>query len=210
LPVLRSERCAFMLTGRTLTVAQDIYGSILGIFGRQLELQTMTAAELRAIAMKTLNLAREQARDDVAPFDEEAMAALVASSYGLPRQFNRNCYDVLEAAIRLGYEKLDVAAFERCLEDVQQNVGANIEPQIRHALYVAQKYGGFSQDNRRALEELGMGDFIEVLPFLDTLQQRDLLIRQEYTGGIRFRVAPRAAWAALPPGETEPGDRTSE
>ena len=49
LPILRSDKCAFILTGRTLTVAQDIYGSILGIFNRQLQLQVLKPEELHEI-----------------------------------------------------------------------------------------------------------------------------------------------------------------
>jgi len=71
---------------------------------------------------------------------------------------------------------------------------------MRQVLYIAQKHGGFSQDNRQALDELGWGDFIEVLPMLEYLVQQDLLIRQEYTTGIHFIVAGRAQKATqLPP-----------
>lgn len=197
LPILRSDKCAFILTGRTLTVAQDIYGSILGIFSRQLQLQVMKPEELQEIAVKTLNLVRHMERPDAYPFTDEAVARLAASAIGLPRQFNRNCADVLEAAIRLGYERLDAAAFDACFADVQANVSVEVDAQVRHMLYVAQRNGGFSQDNRKALAELGLGDFIEVLPMLDYLVQRDLMTRQEYSTGIRFIVTPRAEKAAM-------------
>lgn len=200
LPLLRSDRCAFILTGRTLTVAQDIYGAILGIFHRQLQLPVLKLEELREIAIKTLNLARSEERADAYPFSDEAIAEIAAKSYGLPRQFNRNCADVLEAAVRLGYEILDAEAFARCFADVQATVSADVEAQVRQLLYIAQKHGGFSQDNRKALEELGWGDFMEVLPLLTHLEQRDLLTRQDYAGGMRFIVSARAEKAAqLPP-----------
>jgi Cdc6-like AAA superfamily ATPase len=201
LPILRSDKCAFILTGRTLTVAQDIYGSILGIFNRQLQLQVLKPEELHEIAVKTLNLGRYEERSDAYPLTDDAVARLAASAFGIPRQFNRNCADVLEAAVRLGYETLDAAAFEACYADMQANVSAEVDAQVRQLLYIAQKNGGFAQDNRRSLDELGWGDFIEVLPMLDYLVQRDLMIRQDYTSGIRFIVAPRAEKAAalLPP-----------
>ena len=200
LPLLRSDKCAFILTGRTLTVAQDIYGAILGIFHRQLQLPVLKPEELREIAIKTLNLARLEERSDAYPFSDEAIAEIAARSYGIPRQFNLNCADVLEAAVRLGYETLDAEAFARCFADVQATISADVEAQVRQLLYIAQKHGGFSQDNRKALDELGWGDFVEVLPLLDYLVQRDLMIRQDYTGGMRFIVSARAAKAAeLPP-----------
>jgi len=207
LPILRSDKCAFILTGRSLTVAQDIYGSILGIFSRQLQLQVMKPEELHEIAVKTLNLVRYEERPDARPYTDEAVVRLAASAVGLPRQFNRNCADVLEAAIRLGYERLDEATFEACFADVQANVAAEVDAQVRQMLYIAQKNGGFSQDNRKALAELGWGDFIEVLPMLDYLVQRDLMTRQEYSTGIHFIVTPRAEKAAMllpAPGQPEP------
>ncbi len=208
LPILRSDKCAFILTGRTLTVAQDIYGSILGIFSRQLQLQVLRHEELHEIAVKTLNLVRYDERPDAYPFTDDAIARLAASAFGIPRQFNRNCADILEAAVRLGYETLDDTAFEACFADVQANVSAEVDAQVRQLLYIAQKNGGFSQDNRKSLTELGWGDFIEVLPMLDYLVQRDLMIRQDYTSGIRFIVAPRAAKAAvLFPASAEPKEQ---
>ncbi|MFZ1598918.1 MAG: AAA family ATPase [Anaerolineae bacterium] len=209
LPILRSDKCAFILTGRTLTVAQDIYGSILGIFNRQLQLQVLKPEELHEIAVKTLNLVRYEERSDAYPFSDEAIARLSASAVGIPRQFNRNCADVLEAAVRLDHSILDEAAFEACFADMQANVSAEVDAQVRQLLYIAQKNGGFSQENRRALGDLGWGDFIEVLPMLDYLVQRDLMIRQDYSSGIRFIVAPRAEMAAAllpPPAESKRHD----
>lgn len=200
LPLLRSDRCAFILTGRTLTVAQDIHGAILGIFHRQLQLPVLTPEELREIAIKTLNLVRHEERPDAYPFSDETIAELAARSYGIPRQFNLNCADVLEAAVRLGYETLDAKAFARCFADVQATISADVEAQVRQLLYIAQKHGGFSQDNRKALDELGWGDFLEVLPLLDYMVQRDLMICQDYASGMRFIVSARAVKAAeLPP-----------
>ncbi|RMD57373.1 hypothetical protein D6833_13995, partial [Candidatus Parcubacteria bacterium] len=197
LPILRSDKCAFILTGRTLTVAQDIYASILGIFHRQIQLPVFESEELCEIAIKTLNLVRDKPRPDTYPFSHDAISQLAAVSYGIPRHFNQNCADVLEAAFRLGYEELDDRAFEHCFNDVQTHVSADVDAQVRQLLYIAQKHGGFSQDNRRALDELGMGDFIEVLPMLEHLVQRDLLTKDEtYATGIRFIVTGRAQKAA--------------
>ncbi|PKO22294.1 MAG: hypothetical protein CVU38_10300 [Chloroflexi bacterium HGW-Chloroflexi-1] len=165
----------------------------------QLQLPVLKSEELREIAIKTFNLARQEERADAFPFDDRAIAEIAAKSYGIPRQFNLNCADVLEAAVRLGYETLDAEAFARCFADVQATISADVEAQVRQLLYVAQKHGGFSQDNRRALDELNWGDFLEVLPLLDYLVQRDLMVRQDYTGGMRFVISPRAEKAAQQP-----------
>lgn len=211
LPILRGDKCAFILTGRTLTVAQDIYASILGIFHRQIQLPVFNPEELHEIAVKTLNLVRRKERPDAYPFSDEAIKLLATASYGIPRQFNMNCFDTLEAAVRLGYEELDEQAFQRCFEDVQNNVSANVDAQVRQLLYIAQKHGGFSQDNRRALDELGWGDFIEVLPMLEYLVQQDLLVKDEaYTTGIRFIVSERARKAAMLPPSGEAGEVEQE
>ncbi|HID64224.1 MAG TPA: hypothetical protein EYP49_16010 [Anaerolineae bacterium] len=196
LPILRSDKCAFILTGRALTIAQDIHATILGLFHRQLQLPVLKSEELREIAVKTLNLARQEERPDAYPFSDEAIAEIAARSYGIPRQFNLNCADVLEAAVRLGYESLDAEAFACCFADVQATISADVEAQVRQLLYIAQKHGGFSQDNRKALNELGWGDFLEVLPLLDYMVQRDLMIRQDYAGGMCFIVSARATKAA--------------
>lgn len=196
LPLLRSRKCAFILAGRTLTVAQDIYSRVLGIFREQINLPKLQADELREICVKTMNLVRVQARDDTYPIAEDGLIQLINNSSGNPRQFNRNCADILSTAIRLGYETIDKQAFEKCFAEVQANVGANIDGHVRYLLYIAQKYGGFSQDNRKSLQELKKDDFIEILPLLDELVQKDLMYREDDETGPHFFVAPRASKAA--------------
>jgi hypothetical protein len=142
---------------------------------------------------------RSAERQDAFPFSDEAIAAISAKSHGIPRVFNQISRDVIEIAILGGYETLDAQAFARCFAEAQTRLSTNLDAQARQLLYIAQKHGGFSQDNRKALEELHWGDFAEVLPLLDQMVQRDLLIRQDYSGGMRFIVSPLAEKAAQEP-----------
>lgn len=196
LSLLRNKGCAFILAGRTLTVAQDIYARILGIFREQILLPKLQPEELNEIAVKTMNLVRRKSTDNTYPLQAEAMNQLIMKSGGNPRQFNRNCADVLATAIRLGIEIINQKTFQICFEEVQANVGANIDGHVRQLLYIAHKYGGFSQDNRKALQELNRDDFIEVLPLLEELVEKDLMYREEGMSGPRFLVSPRAETAA--------------
>jgi len=88
--------------GANLTVAQDIYGRVLGIFREQIQLPKLKPEELCEIAVKTMNLVRRQPTEDTYPIQTEAMKQLILKSGGNPRQFNRNCADVLATAVRLG------------------------------------------------------------------------------------------------------------
>jgi hypothetical protein len=199
LPILRSELCSFILTGRTLTVAQDIYGAVLGVFHSPLQLKPLSSNELREIAIKTFNIARAHERDDAYPFSDGQLISIADKSYGIPRQFNRNCAEILDAAVRLGYDDFGQSRFDHCFQAMQRMVGAEVDEQVRHWLYVAHKNGGLSQANRKALDELGMSDFFELLPILDYLIQQDFLVRQDHVSGIRYIVPPRAELAAKLP-----------
>jgi hypothetical protein len=47
-----------------------------------------------------------------------------------------------------------------------------------------------------ALDRLGMTTFVELLPLADYLVANDLMVRQEYEGGVRYNVADIADKAA--------------
>jgi len=46
------------------------------------------------------------------------------------------------------------------------------------------------------LDELGFTTFIELMPLTEYLVANDLMIRQEYEGGVRYIVADLASRAA--------------
>jgi hypothetical protein len=198
LPLLRNERIGFILTGITLPLAQlaafDLYGSMLGLFDEALQLNVLSPEELREIAIKTLNLVRSQDRDDPHPFSGEAIAEAAARSHGIPHLFNIICARTLEQAALQGIDFIDPAAFARCYEAVQLGVNAQITPQMRAILTVAKNYGGFSSEMPdEALDKLGFTTFVELMPLADYLVANDLLVRQEYEGGVRYTVSDIAA-----------------
>ena len=198
LPLLRNERIGFILTGITLPLAQlaafDLYGSMLGLFDEALQLKVLSPEELREIAVKTLNLVRSQDRDDPYPFSGEAIAEAAARSHGIPRLFNIICARTLEQAALQGIDYIDASAFARCYEAIQFGVSAQVTPQMRAVLTVAKNYGGFSSEMPdEALDQLGFTTFVELMPLADYLVANDLMVRQEYEGGVRYTVSDIAA-----------------
>lgn len=202
LPLLRSDKCAFILTGLTLPLAHmaafDLYGSMLGLFDEAIQLNVLSPDELRTIAIKTLNLVRRQGRDDPHPFDEEAIAEAATRSHGIPRLFNVICARVLEQAALQEIEVIDKDAFAACYEAVQMGVSAEVTPQMRSVLAIASRTpGGFSPEMPdEALDKLGFTTFVELMRLAEYLVANDLMIRQEYEGGVRYIVADLASRAA--------------
>jgi hypothetical protein len=202
MPLLRSDKCAFILTGLTLPLAHmaafDLYGSMLGLFDEAIQLNVLSPDELRTIAIKTLSLVRRQERDDPYPFDEEAIAEAATRSNGIPRPFNVICARVLEQAALREIELIDRDAFAACYEAVQMGVSDEVTPQMRSVLAIASRTpGGFSPEMPdEALDELGFTTFVELMPLAEYLVANDLMIRQEYEGGVRYIVADLASRAA--------------
>lgn len=202
LPLLRSDKCAFILTGLTLPLAHmaafDLYGSMLGLFDEAIQLNVLSPDELRTIAVKTLNLVRRQERDDSYPFDGEAIAEAATRSHGIPRLFNVICARVLEQAALHEIEVIDQDTFSACYEAVQIGVSAEVTPQMRSVLAIASRTpGGFSPEMPDGvLDELGFTTFVELMPLAEYLVANDLMIRQEYEGGVRYIVADLASRAA--------------
>lgn len=201
LPLLRNYRVGFILTGITLPLAHmaafDLYGAMLGLFDETVQLNVLSPAELQEIALKTLNLVRKAEQPSLYPFQEEAIAAAGAHSHGIPRLFNIICAKVLEQAVLQDIEFIDEPAFARCYEAVQARLSTQVTPQMRAVLAVAKSYGGFSTEiPDEALDRLGLTTFIELIPLADYLVANDLMVREEYEGGVRYRVADIAAKAA--------------
>jgi len=153
---------------------------------------------LRTIAVKTLNLVRRQEREDAYPFAEESIAEAATRSHGIPRLFNVICARVLEQAALQEIEVIDKDAFITCYEAVQIGVSAEVTPQIRSVLAIASRTpSGFSPEMPdEALDELGFTTFVELMPLAEYLVANDLMIRQEYEGGVRYIVADLASQAA--------------
>ena len=201
LPLLRNNRIGFILTGITLPLAHlaayDLYGAMLGLFDETVQLNVLLPEELREIARKTLGLVRKVEQASPLPFHEDALVAAAARSHGIPRLFNIICAKLLEQAVLQDIDFIDGVAFTRCYEAIQARISATVTPQMRSILSVAKNYGGFSSDmSDDALDKLGMTTFVELIPMADYLVANDLMVRQEYEGGVRYAVADIAEKAA--------------
>ena len=200
LPLLRNDRIGFILTGITLPLAHlaafDLYGSMLGLFDENLQLTVLSPEELQEIALKTLNLVRKEEQASLHPYGEEAIAAAATRSHGIPRLFNIICAKTLEQAVLQNIDFIDGPAFAQCYEAVQSGIGARVTPQMRAVLTVAKNYGGFSVDMPDdALDRLGVTTYVELIPLADYLVANDLMVRQEYEGGVRYAIADIASKA---------------
>jgi AAA ATPase domain len=201
LPLLRNSRIGFILTGITLPLAHlatfDLYGAMLGLFDETVQLNVLLTEELREIAMKTLNLVRKIEQASSLPLHEDALAAAAARSHGIPRLFNIICAKLLEQAVLQDIDFIDGTAFTRCYEAIQASISATVTPQMRAVLTVAKNYGGFASEmSDEALDRLGVTTFVELIPLADYLVANDLMVRQEYEGGVRYAVADIAEKAA--------------
>jgi hypothetical protein len=184
---LRSDLAAFILTGRTLTVAQDAYAAALGLFNESLYLQPLPTSDLYQVAVNYFNTVRAEPNPTPAPLTEDVIQEIGAKAYGIPRQFNLICEKMLRAAARHRYSKIDQEAFAACFEELRDDVGLTMTPEVRHILHVAQKVGGFSEDlDDEILDQLGVTTFVELLPAVNYLIQNDLMIRLDYERGIRY------------------------
>ncbi len=66
LDLIRDKRCAFILTGRTLTILEDVYASGLDIFNEVIPLQPLSSEELRLIICgKILKIAIEHGAEEL-------------------------------------------------------------------------------------------------------------------------------------------------
>jgi hypothetical protein len=104
----QSKKRAFLMTGRGFTDLQDGTLRALGIFSESIELATMSDVELRKIALNYLNSGRITASTKVLPFTEKALAQIVDSAQGIPRQLTFICEKMLRKAAMKGYEQIDV------------------------------------------------------------------------------------------------------
>jgi hypothetical protein len=122
LPLLRNNRIDFILTGITLPLAHletfDLYGAMLGLFDETVQLNVISPEELREIATKTLSLVRKTEQASPRPFHEDAIAAAVARSHGIPRLFDIICAKLLEQAVLQNIDFIDGAAFTPCYEAI--------------------------------------------------------------------------------------------
>lgn len=197
LDLVRDRRCSFILTGRTLTILEDVYASGLDIFNETIPLKPLSRQELHLIAIRTLNLVRSRPDEQsVFPFTDEAIESIASKSFGIPRQFVLLCGKILKIAIEKGIEQIDLAAFQESFEQLQDEVAEReVPPDIRRILYLGLQQGGFSISKDAELDQvfdvLGITTLRQFVDFADNLVQQDLLQRfTDHRGEVLYRLAP--------------------
>lgn len=197
LDLIRDRRCSFILTGRTLTILEDVYASGLDIFNETIPLKPLSPQELRLIAIRTLNLVRSHPdTQSVSPFTDEVIEMMVSKSFGIPRQFVLLCGKILKIAIENDVERIDLDAFEKSFEQLQDEVAeSEVPPDIRRILYLGLQQGGFSISKDAGLDQvfdvLGITTLSQFVDFADNLVQQDLLQRfTDHRGEVLYRLAP--------------------
>lgn len=197
LDLLRDKRCSFILTGRTLTILEDVYASGLDIFNETIPLKPLSPQELRLIAIRTLNLVRQHPDENsIVPFTDDVLETIISKSIRIPRQFVLLCGRILKIAIENGTEELTTDAFRRSFEQLQEeNAEKDVPLDIRRILYLGLQQGGFSiskdADLDHIYEILGITTLKQFVDFADNLVQQDLLQRlTDGRGEVLYRLAP--------------------
>jgi hypothetical protein len=195
LDLIRDKRCAFILTGRTLTILEDVYATGLDIFNETLPLKPLSPDQLRLIAIRTLNLARHHPDENsVYPFTDEVIDIIASKSFGIPRQFILLCGRILKLAIKSSEQELTPQVFEELFEQHQDELAdSDIPPDIRRILYLGLQQGGFSISKHAELDQvfeiLGITTLRQFVDFADNLVQRDLLQRfRDDRGEVLYRL----------------------
>lgn len=208
LDLIRDKRCAFILTGRTLTILEDVYASGLDIFNETIPLKPLSTDQLRLIAVRTLNLVRHRPDEtSVYPFTEEVIGAIASKSFGIPRQFILLCGRILKLAVESGDQELTSQVFERLFEQYQDELAdSDIPPDIRRILYLGLQQGGFSIAKHAELDQvfeiLGVTTLRQFVDFADNLVQQDLLQRfKDDRGEVLYRLVPGVEKLAASGGE---------
>lgn len=206
LDLLRDNRCGFILTGRRLTILQDVYHSSSGldIYNEEIPLNPLSSDELRLIAVRTLNLVRP--RPDEAsthPFAESVVETMASKTFGIPRQFILLCGAILRLAFLNCENEITPEVFERLFEDYQDELkDSDVPPDIRRILYLGLQQGGFSISKDAELDKvfeiIGITTLRQFIDFADNLVQQDLLQRfTDDCGEVLYRLAPGIEKLAL-------------
>jgi Cdc6-like AAA superfamily ATPase len=199
LDLLRDHNSSFILTGRTLTILEDVYASASGlnIFNTTIPLKPLTPEQLRQVAVNTFNVVRENTDSfSVHPFTDDVINTISSRSFGIPRQFVVLCSKILDIAIEKGTLKLDSEAFELGFSKFQDELAQKeVPPDIRRVLYLGLQQGGFSiakdADLDKVFEVLGVTTLRQFVDFADNLVHQEMLQRfTDSRGEILYRLVP--------------------
>lgn len=206
LDLLRDNRCGFILTGRRLTILQDVYHSSSGldIYNEEIPLNPLSSDELRLIAVRTLNLVRPRPDEaSTRPFAESVVETMASKTFGIPRQFILLCGAILRLAFLNCENEITPEVFGRLFEDYQDELkDSDVPPDIRRILYLGLQQGGFaiSKDAEldKVFEIIGITTLRQFIDFADNLVQQDLLQRfTDDCGEVLYRLAPGIEKLAL-------------
>jgi hypothetical protein len=206
LDLLRDNRCGFILTGRRLTILQDVYHSSSGldIYNEEIPLNPLSSDELRLIAVRTLNLVRPRPNEaSTHPFAESVVETMASKTFGIPRQFILLCGAILRLAFLNCENEITPEVFERLFEDYQDELkDSDVPPDIRRILYLGLQQGGFSISKDAELDKvfeiIGITTLRQFIDFADNLVQQDLLQRfTDDCGEVLYRLAPGIEKLAL-------------
>ena len=206
LDLLRDNRCGFILTGRRLTILQDVYHSSSGldIYNEEIPLNPLSSDELRLIAVRTLNLVRPRPNEaSTHPFAESVVETMASKTFGIPRQFILLCGAILRLAFLNCENEITPEVFERLFEDYQDELkDGDVPPDIRRILYLGLQQGGFSISKDAELDKvfeiIGITTLRQFIDFADNLVQQDLLQRfTDDCGEVLYRLAPGIEKLAL-------------
>lgn len=206
LDLLRDNRCGFILTGRRLTILQDVYHSSSGldIYNEEIPLNPLSSDELRLIAVRTLNLVRPHPDEaSTHPFAESVVETMASKTFGIPRQFILLCGAILRLAFLNCENEITPEVFERLFEDYQDELkDSDVPPDIRRILYLGLQQGGFSISKDAELDKvfeiIGITTLRQFIDFADNLVQQDLLQRfTDDCGEVLYRLAPGIEKLAL-------------
>ena len=206
LDLLRDSRCGFILTGRRLTILQDVYHSSAGldIYNREIPMEPLSSDELRLIAVRTLNLVRRHPDEGSPhPFTESVIEMMASKAFGIPRQFTLLCGAIVRLAFLNDESEITPEVFQRLFEKHQDEInGSEVSPDIRRILYLGLEQGGFSISKNADLDEvfkiIGITTLGQFVDFADNLVQLDLLQRlTDDRGEVLYRLASSAGKLAL-------------
>ena len=190
-------RAWFMLTGHPLNITGDLLTSERGLFDLQLKLEELDKDTTYKMLINYLNSARINNSCDnptdpcsVLPFLPNTAKEFCRVSLGKPRLFNRLGNAVLSTAANANVKVITPEILYQGLrvseEDRLRQAALNVqEERIRQLL---QQKGNLSDENITLddLMFLGCSGFHEIVPFLERLEENDLVQRLSQEDAIAY------------------------
>ncbi len=175
----------FMLTAHPYGLAREEKLMALGIVDFCIKLKPFDNDTIYKILVKCLNTARmdnkEYQIDDpkaIHPFTKETANILCQKSSGIPRWLNRNGNCVLIKANELKKEIIDMDTLQAGLKFVDLSLRGQSGITAEHSLIlnIILEKGILSDDiSFDDLQKLGVNSFMEIIPLLEDLINKDLL-----------------------------------